>query len=154
MGDLRPPLAIHNAYTYSAYLVIRHFSSLFFFLHRFNRPIVFLICLNSSTLKLAYLAQVPFFPSFRKSFTSTRKNLRSLRRLTSNPGFILLQTRIRTAKKERNKQRHLCPSLLLLLSFELEELSFRDIIIICAKWHIIITRIGECIRKGYRYVFD
>ena len=36
----------------------------------------------------------------------------------------------------------LCPSLLL-LSFELEELSFRDIIIICANWHIIITRIGE-----------
>ena len=153
MGDLRPPLAIHNAYTYSAYLVTRHFSSLFFFLHRFNRPIAFLICLNSSTLKLAYLAQVPFFPSFRKSFTSTRKNLRSLRRLTSNPGFILLQTRIRTARKERNKQRHLCPSLLL-LSSELEELSFRDIIIICAKWHIIITRIGECIRKRYQYVFD
>ena len=34
---------------------------------------------------------------------------------------------------------------LLLFSFELEELIQRscDIIITCAKWHIIITRIGE-----------
>ena len=49
----------------------------------------------------------------------------------------------------------LCLSLFF-LSSELEELIQRScvIIITCAKWHIIITRIGECIRKGYRYVFD